>query len=149
LVLLEVVVSACDAPQRAEAPAPARARETPVALPMSKQQADELSAQCGKMSRQQFKRAWRDGKDGPATADYTNHYNTKLKVCFYLLTVSSPGTLKKMLFDINSGELYGEFLGPPGIDSPAASRPKTCQIDSYYCASAREWDVLVGPYMQE
>ena len=39
-VLLGVAASACDAPQRADPPAPPKARETPVAAPVSKQQAD-------------------------------------------------------------------------------------------------------------
>ena len=99
------------------------------------------------MSREQFQHASQDERD--KTAEFAHHYNTKLNVCFYLLTVSSPGTLKKMIFDINGGELYGEFLGPAILESPAASRPKTCRIESFYCASAREWDVLSEPYMQE
>ena len=151
LLTLLAALSACDAPPRVEGPAPPKPAEIPAAAPLSKQQAGELSAQCAKLSREQFQHAWKDGREktaeGPLTAEFANHYNTKLNICFYLLTVSSPGTLKKMLFDINGGELYGEFLGPAIAESPAAGRPKTCRIESLYCASAREWDVLAEPYM--
>ena len=153
VLILLAVLSACDTPPRVEKPVLPSAPEKPAAAPLSKEQADERSAQCAKLSREQFQRGWKDGKedtaDGPLTAEFTNHYNTKLNTCFYLLTVSSAGTLKKMLFDVNGGELYGEYLGPPTIESPAASRPKTCRIESLYCASGREWDILAVSYMRD
>lgn len=150
-VLLAVVVSACDAPPRVEEPAPPAPREKQAAAPLSKQQADKLSAQCATMSREQFRRAWKDGTEdtveGKLSAEFTSHYNAKLNTCFYLLTVSSTATLKKMLFDINGGELYGEYQGPASSESPMAVRPKACRMESFYCASGREWDVLVEAYM--
>lgn len=146
-------LSACDAPPKVQQPAPPSPAEIPAVAPLSKQQADDLAAQCGKWSREQFQRAWKDGKEvtaqGQSTAEFAFHYNKSLNVCFYLLTVSSDSTLKKMLFDINGGELYGEFLGPVIVESPAASRPKTCRIESFYCASVREWEVLAEPYMKD
>ena len=153
LLTLLGALAACDAPPRVEKPEPLKAPEKPAAAPLSRQQADERSAQCAKASREQFQRAWKDGKentvDGPLTAEFTNHYNAKLNTCFYLLTVASAGTLKRMLFDVNGGELYGEYLGPAIIESPAASRPKTCRVESLYCASGGEWEVLVRPYMED
>ena len=84
------------------------------------------------------------------TAEFTNHYNAKLDACFYLVTVKqSTGTLRKLLFDINERELYGEYLGPATYESPAASLPKACRVAGFYCASGREWDVLVKSYMEE
>jgi hypothetical protein len=147
------LVSACDAPPRVRDPVPRKVQEKPAAPALSKRQVAEMAEQCARLSREQFRRAWKEGKentaDGPVTAEFLNHYNAKLNTCFYLLTVVSPGTLKKMLFDINGGELYGEYLGPANTESPAASRPKTCRIENLYCASGREWDVLAEPYMQE
>ena len=141
------VLSACDAPPSVKEPAPPRPAEIPAAPQRSKQQADELSAQCGKMASEQFQRAWKDGNEitaeGQSTAEFAFHYNTKLNVCFYLLNVSSPGNFKKMLFDLNGGELYGEYHGP------AVSRPKACRMESLYCASAQEWEVLAEPYMKD
>lgn len=123
------------------------------AAPVSKQQLADNSEQCGIKSRAQFARDWKDGTEitaeGKTTAEFTNHYNAKLNTCFYLLSVASPGTLKRMLFDINGGELYGEFLGPAVVESPATGRPKACRMESFYCASGGEWEVLVRPYMED
>ena len=93
-------------------------------------------------------------------ADFTSHYNAKLDTCFYLLTVSQSthgtepsgakaSTVRKMLFDINERELYGEYLGPVTFESPTVSFPATCSVAGIYCASSREWDVLVEPYMEK
>jgi hypothetical protein len=72
-----------------------------------------------------------------------------LNTCFYLLTVASPATRRKMLFDINGGELYGEFLDAAVVDSPKPPMPKACRVESFYCASEREWHVLIEPYMED
>jgi hypothetical protein len=152
LILLGVL-SACDAPPRVEKPVPPERREKPAAAPLSKLQVDDRSALCGKMSRDQFLRAWKDGgaaaTDGDTKAEFTHHYNAKLNTCFYLLTVASAGTLKKMLFDINGGELYGEYLGAAVGDSQKPAMPKACRVESFYCASEREWHVLIAPYMED
>lgn len=153
LLALLVVVSACDAPPREKEAIPLPVREKVAAAPLSKQQAGERSEQCGRMAREQFRRGWGDGvvngDAGQMTAEFTNHYNAKLGVCFYLLTVVAAGTRKRMLFDVNGGEQYGEYLGPMEFDSPAAERPKACRVENFYCASGREWDVLAGPYMED
>ncbi len=160
LVLLGALC-ACDPPARdkevkqTEAPA----KQKLAAAPLSRQQIDDLPAQCEKLSREQFRRAWKSGTettvDEKMAAEFIHHYNAKLRTCFYLLTVNrtsnkggtASSTLNKMLFDINGGELYGEYLGPLTNDSPA-SFPKVCLVESLYCASGREWDVLVRPYME-
>ena len=153
LLMLLGAVSACDAPQRNKEPAPPKAQEKKTAPSLSMQQLYERSEQCGKLSREQFRRAWKDGavetEDGRVAAEFTSHYNEKLNTCFYLLTVTSTSTLKKMLFDVNGGELYGEFQGPTAVESPAASRPKACRVESFYCASWREWEVLIESYMED
>ncbi len=145
---------ACDPPPRSkdvEKPA-AREQKKEAEVALTRQQVGELSARCEKAAREQFRRAWKDGREktttGESIAEFRNHYNERLKTCFYLLTVASAGTLNKMLFDINGGELYGEYLGPASSDAPPAAFPKTCMVESLYCASGREWDVLVRPYME-
>src|SRR5260221_1150156 len=104
-------LAACDARQGEPSRPPVIEKPAPASL--SKQQLDDRSQQCAKISREQFRRAWKDGTEntaeGKLTAEFASHYNAKLNTCFYLLAVSSPGTLKKMLFDINGGELYGEY----------------------------------------
>jgi hypothetical protein len=153
LSTLLVAVAACDAPQREKESIPLPVQEKVAAIPLSEQQAGERSEQCEKMSREQFRRGWGDGvvnsDAGQTTAEFRNHYNAKLDTCFYLLTVVSADTRKKMLFDINGGEQYGEYLGPANFESPAAERPRACRVENFYCASGREWDVLAGPYMED
>lgn len=150
LLTLLAALAACD-PRPPEKPVPPpKAEEKPAPAPLSKKQAGEFSAQCGKAALEQFRRGWKDGTEvtaeGKTIAEYASHYNARLKTCFYLLTVTSPVTLKKMLFDVNGGELYGEYLGSTVVESPVG-RPKTCRMESFYCASGGEWDVLVRPYM--
>ena len=145
-------IAACNAPPPEPAPAP-RVEEKKAVPALSRQQLLDRSEKCSTDARNQFRRAWKDGKEstpeGVTTAEFTSHYNEKLNTCFYLLTVTSPGTLKKMLFDANGGELYGEYLGPAIIESPATSRPKECRVESFYCASWREWEVLIESYMED
>jgi hypothetical protein len=156
-------LAACDAP-RGTQPAQVKAEEKEVELVLSQQQVYELTEQCGKKSREEFRRAWNEGTvktaDGQMTAEFTNHYNVRLNSCFYLLTVShytagsdngsaSASTLNKMLFDINEGERYGEYLGPATDESPPVKFPETCKVVSLNCASRREWEVLAGPYMED
>jgi len=150
--MLLAALAACNPRPQAPPPAPPQVERKPVPAPLSKQQAAELAAQCAKASRDQFQRAVKDGiestAEGKAKAEFASHYNAGLKTCFYQLSLTSPATLKKMLFDVNGGELYGEYLGATAIESPIA-RPKACRVESFYCASAGEWDVLVRPYMEE
>ena len=154
LLALLGTLCACDPPPRgkdAEKPAVQEQKKEP-AVVLTQQQVGELSERCEKAAREQFRRAWKDGSEkteqGHVTAEFRNHYNAKLKTCFYLLTLTSVGTLNKMLFDVDGGELYGEYLGPATGDAPPAAHPKTCRVESLYCASGREWEVLVRPYME-
>lgn len=163
LLTLLGALAACDAP-RGTQPVQAKTEVKEAAPALSQQQVHELSEQCGRKSRDEFRRAWKEGTvetaDGKKTADFTNHYNARLNSCFYLLTVNhhtiddgsaSAGTniVGKMLFDINEGEQYGEYLGPAEAVSSRDGFPKTCKVVSFYCASRREWDVLIEPYMED
>lgn len=157
-------LGACDAPPRdAETMRPAARHEEPAAV-LSKEQVREWSERCAKMSRDRFRRDWTDGSaqtaDGRTAAEFSNYYNAKLDTCFYLLTVShsanddvqgsaSAGTLSRMLFDIDTAELYGEYLGPAADGSPMDSFPTTCRLEALHCGSRREWEVLLDRYMQD
>jgi len=163
LLTLLGMLAACDAPRGTE-PVQAKAGEKEAKPALSQQQVDELTEQCGRKSREEFRRAWNEGTlktaDGQMTAEFTNHYNVKLNSCFYLLTVNhytnggdsssaSANTLNKMLFDINEGERYGEYLGPATDESPPVRHPAACKVVSLDCASRREWEALVEPYMED
>lgn len=95
-------LAACEPPPQVKQPMSPKAREKALPAPLSKQQAGELSGQCEKMSREQFRRAWKDGTEQTAEGRTT-----------------------------------------------AVSRPKACRVESFYCASGGEWDVLVRPYMED
>jgi hypothetical protein len=164
LLTLLGALCACDAPPRDAKPMQPLARDRERAAVPSKEQVRERSGQCAKRSRDRFRRDWKDGSaetaDGRMTADFTNHYNAKLGACFYLLTVShaandngqvgaSAGTVRKMLFDIDTAELYGEYLGPATDGSPTDAFPTTCRMESLHCGSGREWEALLERYIQE
>jgi hypothetical protein len=145
-------------PRGGSLPLPVREEaETPVALTLEQVRAQ--SERCDRTSRDVFRREWQDGvvddADGLATADYASHYNAKLRVCYYLLAIESgqagaaARTLHKLLFDVDERELYGEYLGAEPADSPAAGTPKACRVAGFYCASAREWDVLARRFMED
>jgi len=161
VLMLLGAVCACDAPPGNPSAPPATKPKAAAPKP-SKQQLAELSEQCGKTSRDQFRRDWQDGivsaPDGQWIAEFGHHYNAKQGTCFYLLTVihapdsskqsgASPGTVRAMLFDIHSGEQYGEYLGPAPLETSMAVSPATCRLEAMYCASRREWEVLLEPYM--
>lgn len=133
-------------------PAPPTQQAAPA---LSKEQVHELSEHCGRKTREQFRRDWKDGD-----ARFDSHYNAKLNTCFYLLTVNhsahgngqgsaSASTLRMMLFDISGGEQYGEYSGPAAAESPSVGVPAACRIEAMYCASSREWEVLLRPYMED
>jgi hypothetical protein len=164
LLTLLGAVSACDAPPSGKEPLQVAAQDNEAAAGLPKQQAYELSEQCASRSRDEFRREWKDGsvsvEDAQTTADFTNHYNAKLNTCFYLLTVNhytnknDPGnpsvrSLSIKLFDIDEREPYGEYLEETVIGSPTDSSQTTCRVENSYCASKREWEALVEPYMED
>ena len=154
---------ACDAPPRDAATGQPAARHEEPAAVRSKEQVRARSEQCEKKTRDRFRRDWKDGSANTAdrrmTAEFSNYYNAKLDTCFYLLTVShgtndngrgsaSADTLSRKLFDIDTAELYGEYLGPPADGSPADGFPARCRLEALHCGSRREWEVLLDRYMQ-
>jgi hypothetical protein len=51
-------------------------------------ESDNLQERCGKLAAEVFAKEWGTGvsnsEDGQTIADYRNHYNFRLKKCFYL-----------------------------------------------------------------
>jgi hypothetical protein len=135
-------LAACDAPPPGRAPVPPAQPPSQAAPAQSREQLRALGERCGGKAREQFRRDWKDGG-----ARFDSHYNAKLNTCFYLLTVGHPangGTVRITLFDIDGGEQYGEYSGAAAAESPAA-----CRVEAMYCASGREWEVLLRPYMED
>lgn len=164
LLTLLGALCACDAPPRDAATGQPATRHDERAAVLSKEQVRARSEQCEKKTRDRFRRDWKDGSaqtaDGRTAAEFTNHYNAKLDTCFYLLTVSHSanhggqgsapaGILGRKLFDIDTAELYGEYLGPAADGSPADGFPATCRLEALHCGSRREWEVLLERYMQD
>ena len=137
-------------PNRMSVP-PAAREAAPVALP--ERQIHERTGQCDKTARDAFRREGQEGAaaigGGTVAADFTSHYNAKLDICFYLLVANGPSVVSKKLYDVDTRELYGEYLGAAAVESPPAELPKTCRVEGLFCASEREWDVLVAPYLHD
>jgi hypothetical protein len=149
-------LSACHAPsQGGDAPHVPVRQEAP-AVVLTKQQVDERGESCARKSGEGFHREWPQGTStnghAQVTAGYAHHYNAKLDACFYLLTVireaEAGATLSRKLIDVNENEVYGEYLGPVAADSPVSAFPAECRVAGMYCASEREWDVLVSAFME-
>ena len=137
---------ACDVTPPAKPPEPVVAQASAVQVVLSKQQIEDRSGLCAESSSRVFDRDWK----GVADAQFASHYNVKLDACFYLLTVNRSGVRSKKLYDAGTRELYGEYLGAAAAEpSPVKGQPKTCRVESLYCASEREWDVLVASYLQD
>jgi hypothetical protein len=162
LAVLLVVIAFWDRPSPLQGGTAAMpvAQEQPQLPKLTEQQRHAADAQCRTKAGEEFRRAWNDGAvrtgDGLETAEFANYYNEKFDACFYELTVvrRTPAEggdavlLRKMLFDVNEGELYGEYRGPESGGSPGAGMPEVCRVAGLYCGSRREWDRLVEPFME-
>jgi hypothetical protein len=137
-------VCACDAPRRAAAPAPPPAPAEPAAV-LSRQQIQDRAVQCAKKAREAFRR----DSGGGAAAQFAFHYHTALDTCFYVLTLTRQETLSKKLLDVFENETYGEFLGLAAGELPPKGLPAACRVESLYCASRGEWEILAAPYMRD
>jgi hypothetical protein len=145
MLALAGAVCACDAPPPAAAPVQPPAPQEPE-VKLSRQQLHERSGKCADKAREVFRRELPESAAN--TAEFAYHYNTKLDTCFGLLTVTHRETLSRKLLDVNENETYGEYLGLAAGESPPGAAPAVCRIESLYCASGREWEVLAEPYMR-
>jgi hypothetical protein len=162
LLALLALIAAWDrsSPPAVDAPAAPIAQEEPQAPNLSGEALRAAHEQCSRKAGEEFRRAWNEGSVATAdwleTAEFSNHYNAKLGVCFYLLAVvrrtpadAGEAVLRRlMLFDVNEGELYGEYRGPESGGSAGAGMPAICRVAALYCASRNEWDRLVEPFME-
>jgi len=148
---------------RVEETAAPVAQELPAATKPTAEALAAAAAKCARKSAEEFRRAWGEGTVSSETwteaAAYASHYNARMETCFYLLTIArrQPSTVqgagaplltRKMLFDVNEGELYGEYRGPETGGAPGSELPATCRVVGLYCASRREWDRLADAFME-
>lgn len=152
-------LAACHPPVPEVISVPSIAMATETAPVFSAGQVRERSELCAKASGERFRRDWKDSV-AVTTADFASHYNAKMNICFYLLTVrhltgaggeggAPSGTLRKTLLDFGGEEQYGEYVGPVIAGSPSARFTVRCKIEAMYCASEGEWNILARPYMEE
>ena len=161
LVCLALIgaLCACGPREQAEAPSPPPAQEQPLAV-LSSQQLAERDEQCARDSRERFRREpMRGVVDAKGSVTFAQHYNARIDTCFMLLTASSPELagdeiaasppfVVRKLIDVSDDDLYGEYLGGP-IDAPPPDRaPDACEVMGRYCASGREWEVMIRFFMR-
>jgi hypothetical protein len=158
-IALAGALCACNPREQAEAPSPPPAREPPAAV-LSSQQIEERSAKCAIDSRERFSIDANQGiADAHGTVTFAQHYNTRLDTCFMVLTAISPENpgdefgpsqafVVRKLIDVDYDQLYGEYLGGPPEAPPPDRPPDACQVLNGYCASGREWEVMIRFFMQ-
>ena len=118
---------------------------------------DELQKQCGKQSKEYFKKEYSGGiingeKGERLTSSYTDHYNKKFHTCFILINSTDfrnvSGKIEsirmKTFFDLNKNREYGSL-----IQFENDNKPCNCWILEKYCDSEKEWDLLVAPYTKD
>jgi hypothetical protein len=90
---------------------------------------------------------------GQMIVNYENHYNARLKKCFFLEIANTyerkegkPTTSKIMrLFDLNDNKQYGIYMSGFSIDGP----PFGCEVQDKGCRSESEWRQLLKPFMED
>jgi len=145
-------------PRVAATPTPV-AQEEAASLNRSEEETSQAIAQCAQKSGEEFRRAWNEGAVSTDAwteiAEYASHYNAQKDACFFMISVvrqlpadGAVMLMRKMLYDVNEGELYGEYVGPPAGGAPGSALPERCRMTAFYCASRREWDRLAATFME-
>ena len=158
-IALAGALCACNPRPQAQEPSPPQAQEPPAVM-LSSAQIEERTLKCANDSRERFINDANQGiADAHGTVDFAQHYNARLDTCFMVLTAISPesaggefgpslAVVVRKLIDVNFDELYGEYIGAP-VDAPPPDRaPDACQVLNGYCASGREWEVMIRAFMQ-
>lgn len=118
----------------------------------------EMQEHCGKRAAELFHKKYGSRgviytKNGQGIAEYTNHYNKKLKRCFVLQSYrnipykdkTQESSIMYQLYDINENKIYGDYFKSDGM-----SMPTSCIVEGQIqCHSKQEWNALVKPYMNE
>jgi hypothetical protein len=103
----------------------------------------EISKRCGKQGAEVFAKS-----EYLFPAYYENHYNFRLKTCFYLVTIDIRGeaSAKTMtLFDLNENReiaSYTKLEGPQGFCFGQG------MPEDAWCGTENEWRALIKPFME-
>jgi hypothetical protein len=120
----------------------------------------DLQRMCAEAADKSFKLAGYKPKQDVINS-YLNHYDSKLRKCFVLLSTYDPstsGTISTFqeLDDAFEGTTYGNFVLSQNIKGPGPVTDHfvTCQMqppgaEQVLCHSREEWDALVNRYMRE
>jgi hypothetical protein len=116
----------------------------------------ELQEKCARQAREEFKTYW----EFRESADFTDHYNTKLNKCFILIqfvdtkTVSGDIWTYKELFDAFEGKDYAEYdWKMDKLKKYWEVPPIVCKVtlpsgEETICRSSDEFNSLVKQYME-
>jgi len=112
----------------------------------------QLKTQCEKACAEFFQKEYGEGtfdnRERAGTVTFKYFYNQKLKKCFILLDENGyqrdvDKLYKKMsLIDVNEKKKYGSLTDIIGLSVD-------CVFLEKKCASEKEWDRLVKPYLDD
>jgi hypothetical protein len=115
----------------------------------------ELSAQCGMLAAETFRKYWGSGistsSTGQIIGKYENHYNYRLNKCFYLEISDSyergksPFRLMR-LYDFQESREIGVFVGTTVF---LEEKTAHCSVQEKECKSEEEWRALIKPFMED
>jgi hypothetical protein len=109
-------------------------------------ESDNLQERCGKLAAEVFAKEWGTGvsnsEDGQTIADYRNHYNFRLKKCFYLeLSATFPRSRDGQ--PLSSSRLYDLFESREiGDYHQLGNEVVSCDVQSKECHSLLEYQAL-------
>jgi hypothetical protein len=108
----------------------------------------QLQERCGKRAEEVLRfNGWNPAKD---IASIQSHYNSRLNRCFAIQRTMIYGDPNVILFDVNEGKDYGEFiLSHVQYKGELSLIVTECYVEKKHCRSAEEWDELARPYMEE
>jgi hypothetical protein len=128
----------------------------------SKKEEYELQERCGKRAEELFRRDWGNsgivkGKDSTTTANFENHYNTKLNKCFEKLeTIVIPHQARSFdsittrhIFDVNEQRTYAILMYSYRSAGGGGFHILTCDVAGKSCDSEKEWQAMASHYMDE
>jgi hypothetical protein len=97
----------------------------------STQEALTLQTECSEMASKYFARAGGNEKR-KGLVDYRNHFNSKLKKCFILVSGYLPNDdfVTIGLYDAVEGRHYATFNGHSICNAAITGNPKKCVVDS-------------------
>jgi hypothetical protein len=101
----------------------------------------DLNVQCRKQATERFARTGAS----MTKRNFANHYNLRLKKCFYLESAAFYEGAQKVLdlVDLRENKVigtYDKFEGAPVV---------VCLVQDRQCKSEEEWRALVQPFMED